>query len=63
MKKIFVTVSGGCAYVMADTVPQGFVIEVIDFDNIKAGDNFLSHEAREYCAENNLYDFPRPMQR
>lgn len=40
MKKIFVTVSGGCAYVMADTVPEGFTLEIIDFDNIEAGDSF-----------------------
>jgi hypothetical protein len=40
MNKIFVTVSGGCAYVIEDTVPQGFEVEVIDFDNIEAGDSF-----------------------
>jgi hypothetical protein len=34
MKKTFVTVSGGCAYVIEDTVPQGFEVEIIDFDNI-----------------------------
>jgi hypothetical protein len=63
MKKIFVTVSGGCAYVMEDTVPQGFAVEVIDFDNIEAGDNFPSREALEYCAEHDLYEAPRPSQR
>ena len=36
MKKLFVTVSGGCAYVMEDTVPHGFAVEVIDCDNIEA---------------------------
>ena len=55
MKKIFVTVSGGCAYVMEDTVPQGFAVEVIDFDNIEAGDNFPSVEALAYCTEHDLY--------
>jgi hypothetical protein len=49
MKKIFVTVSGGCAYVMEDTVPQGFAVEIIDFDNIEAGDAFPSVEALEYA--------------
>jgi len=63
MNKIFVTVSGGCAYVMEDTVPQGFVVEVIDFDNIEAGDSFPSDEAHEYCTKSNLYDPPRPMGR
>ena len=28
MNKIFVTVSGGCAYVMQDTVPQGLAVEI-----------------------------------
>ena len=54
MKKIFVTVSGGCAYVMEDTVPQGFTVEVVDFDNIGAGDNFPSVEALEYCTKHDL---------
>ena len=62
MNKIFVTVSGGCAYVMEDTVPQGFSVEVIDFDNISAGDSFPSAEAREYCAEHDLYHPPRTLQ-
>jgi hypothetical protein len=63
MKKIFVTVSGGCAYVMDDTVPQGFAVEVIDFDNIEAGDSFPSVEALKYCAEHDLYQAHRPLQR
>ena len=56
MKKIFVTVSGGCAYVMTDTVPQGWEVEIIDFDNIEAGDDFPSAEAREYCTDRGLYE-------
>jgi hypothetical protein len=63
MKKIFVTVSGGCAYVMEDTVPQGFTVEVVDFDNIEAGDNFPSVEALEYCTKHDLYEAPRAPQR
>jgi hypothetical protein len=58
MSKIFVTVSGGCAYVMEDTVPQGCEVEIIDFDNIEAGDSF-PEEAREYCAKYDLYEPPR----
>ncbi len=60
MKKIFVTISGGCAYVMDDTVPHGFAVEVIDFDNIEAGDRFPSPEAFQYCTERDLYENPRP---
>jgi len=63
MKKIFVTVSGGCACVMEDTVPLGFAVEVIDFDNIEAGDNFPSVEALEYCSKHDLYETPRTSQR
>ncbi len=63
MNKIFVTVSGGCAYVMEDTVPRGFTVEIIDFDNIEAGDSFPSAEAVEYCAQRDLYETPRTSQR
>jgi len=63
MNKIFVTVSGGCAYVIEDTVPPGFAVEVIDFDNIEEGDSFPSAEAREYCAKHDLYEPPRAVRR
>ena len=63
MKKIFITVSGGCAYAIQGTVPQDFEVEIIDFDNIGAGDRFPSDEAREYCAVNNLCSPPRPVLR
>jgi restriction endonuclease BglII len=63
MNKIFVTVSGGCAYAVEGTVPQGFALEIIDFDNIEAGDSFPSAEAHEYCMKHNLYDPPRPARR
>jgi len=56
MQKIFVAVSGGCASVLEDTVPQGFAVEVIDFDNIGAGDPFPSDEAREFCTARGLYE-------
>jgi len=62
-KKIFVTVSGGCAYVIEDTVPRGIEVEIIDFDNIDAGDSFPSEEAREYCANHDLYEPPRVLQK
>jgi hypothetical protein len=61
MNKIFVTVSGGCAYVVEDTVPRGFVVEVVDFDNIGAGDSFPSAQAREYYTKNNLRSPERPV--
>jgi hypothetical protein len=63
MNKIFVTVSGGCAYVMEDTVPSGFEVEIVDFDDIEAGDSFPSREAREYCAKRGLYEPPKALPR
>ncbi len=54
MRKIFVTVVGGCAYVAEDTVPQGYEVEIIDFDNIKVGDPYPSAEALNYCMKNGL---------
>lgn len=58
MYKIFVPVSGGSAYVMEDAVPKGYAVEIIDFDNIGAGDAFPSDEARSYCLERGLYEAP-----
>jgi hypothetical protein len=58
-KKIFVTVSGGCAYVMDDTVPEGFEVEIVDLDNIEAGDSFPSIQALNYCLKHDLYQPPR----
>jgi hypothetical protein len=59
MRKIFITVSGGCAYSMDDTVPEGYEVEIIDFDSIEAGDSFPSPEARMYCFERGLYEAAR----
>ena len=61
MEKILITVSGGVAYIMEDTVPPGYVAEIIDFDNIGAGDDFPSEQAREYCAQHGLYQPPRSL--
>ncbi|MGA9060388.1 MAG: hypothetical protein WB341_01855 [Terracidiphilus sp.] len=58
MKRVFVTVSGGCAEFLNDTLPPGYVGEVIDFDNIQEGDAFPSDEAQAYCLRNGLYDPP-----
>ena len=54
-KKIFVTVSGGVAYVQEDSVPAGYEVEIIDFDNIQAGDQFPSDEAENYARSHDLY--------
>jgi hypothetical protein len=62
MKKILITVSGGVAYVMEDTVPPGYVAEIIDFDNIEAGDDFPSEEARQYCMKRDLSPPPGSLQ-
>jgi len=45
--------------VIDETVPRGFEVEIIDFDNIEAGDDFPSEEARAYCARHELYEPPR----
>ena len=54
MQKIFIVVRGGVAYVMEDTLPPGCAAEIIDFDNIEAGDEIPSGEARAYCAIHEL---------
>ena len=61
--KVFVAVSGGVAYVMEDTLPPGYVAEIIDFDNINAGDDFPSTESREYSIEHGLYQAPQSSHR
>ncbi len=48
-KKIFVTVSGGVAYSVDESVPSGYEIEIIDFDDIKEGDDGRSDEAKRFC--------------
>ena len=51
MEKIFITVSGGVAYVCEDTVPRGTRVEIIDFDNLnESADEYarLSPEAQSY---------------
>ncbi len=61
MKKIFVIVSGGVAEIMEDTVPSGFELEIIDFDNIEAGDDFPSVQALRYCVNHGLYPLQSSM--
>lgn len=61
-KVIFVTVSGGVAYVCEDTVPAGIRVEIIDFDNL--GDSaeeyaVLTPEAQAYVARHFTPDFVR----
>jgi hypothetical protein len=50
-QKVFVTVSGGVAEVDEDTTPHGIEIEIVDFDNIKEGDEFPSLEAKARYSE------------
>ena len=49
LKKIFIMVTGGVAYVAEESVPSGWKVEIIDFDNIDEGEDFRSDEARQYC--------------
>ena len=51
MKRIFITVRGGRPYVMEDTVPSGYKVELIDFDNIEEDHRWPSEEARVYCEQ------------
>jgi hypothetical protein len=46
-KKIFVIVERGIAEVVESTVPQGYLVEVIDLDAIKLGDPYPSAEAAD----------------
>ena len=51
---IFITVSGGVAYVQEDTVPRGTRVEIIDFDNLnESADEYarLSPEAQSYVKQ------------
>jgi hypothetical protein len=49
MNKILITVRGGRPYVINETVPDGYVVELVDYDNIEEGDSWPSEEARVYC--------------
>jgi hypothetical protein len=50
-RKIFVTVSGGVAYAVEESVPLGYELEIIDFDEIKEGSDWRSDEAKAFCIE------------
>ncbi len=53
-KKIFVVVDRGIAEVVEDSVPEGYVVEVIDLDAIKLGDRYPSAEAAECVRRSDL---------
>ena len=58
-KIIFITVSGGVAYVCEDTVPAGIRVEIIDFDNLNESvDEYarLSAEAQAYVGKHFIVD-------
>ena len=54
-KKIFVTVSGGVAYVAEESVPFGYQIEIIDFDEVKEGNDRRSEEAKLFCTAHGIH--------
>jgi hypothetical protein len=54
VKKIFVTVSGGVAYAVEESVPPGYELEIIDFDNIKEGVDTRSDEAKYFCVSRGI---------
>ena len=53
-EKIFVTVSGGVAYAVEESVPPGYELEIIDFDDIKEGEDNRSNEAKKFCLAHGL---------
>ena len=53
-RKIFVTVTGGVAYPFQETVPDGYEVEIIDYDNIREGSDGRSEEAKRFCLKNRL---------
>ena len=52
--KIFIIVSGGVAYEVKDSVPRGYDVEIIDFDNIREGDDRRSQEAKAFSLAQGL---------
>ena len=58
-KVVFITVSGGVAYVCEDTVPTGVRVEIIDFDNLNESAEeyaWLSAEAQAYVRTHFLWE-------
>ena len=53
-QKIFVTVSGGVAYPIEESVPDGYELEIIDYDNIREGYDVRSEEAKSFCMTHGL---------
>ena len=55
-QKIFVTVQGGVAEVCEETVPEGIVVEMLDFDNMETDPakemSYWSPELRQYWEKN-----------
>ncbi len=55
-KKIFVSVIGGVAYPLQATVPPGYEVEIVNFDDIDETGEFPSKEALEYYLRTGLYE-------
>ena len=55
-QKIFITVQGGVAELCKDTIPNGVVVEVLDFDNLDSDPveemSNWSPEMRQYWQTN-----------
>jgi hypothetical protein len=51
MNRILIVVRGGRPYVINETVPNGYIVELVDYDNIEEGDRWPSEEARAYCEQ------------
>ena len=55
-RKIFVSVIGGVAYPVQATVPPGYEVEIVDFDDIDETGEFPSKEAFEHYLGTGLYE-------
>jgi hypothetical protein len=51
MKRILIVVRGGRPYVIDETVPTAYKVEIVDYDNIEEGYPWPSEETRMYCEQ------------
>lgn len=54
-QKIFVTVIGGVAYPIEATMPLGYQVEIVNFDDIDETGEFPSEQALDYYLGTGLY--------
>jgi len=60
--KIFITVIGGVAYPVEATLPLGYEVEIVNFDDIDETGEFPSRQAFDYYLGTGLYTDRRDTQ-